>query len=142
MAVFNTSGGKATSMPVGFFWGGVVSTVVTVLISAVMAWLVISQKIKESQIGYGIMVLLTLASFIGAKVSYGKIKRQRLVVSFGSGLVYFGILLCITALFFGGQYSGVGETGLMILCGSGLAFLSKGTSKSAVKRGKKRKGYC
>jgi len=141
MIVFGKTGGKATSMPVGFFWGGVSSIVITLLISAVVAWLVISQKITQDQVGYGVMILLIIASFAGAKVSYGKIKRQRMIVSFASGLVYFGILMSVTALFFGGQYNGVGETALMIFCGSALAFLQKGNQKPGVKKGKKKKGY-
>lgn len=142
MTAFGRTNGKATSIPVGLFWGGVSSTAITLLISAVIAWLVVSRKIRQDQIGYGVMVLLAMAAFFGAKVSYGKIKRQRLMVSVVSGVIYFGILLCITALFFGGQYSGVGETALMIFCGSGLAFLLKEPAKTGRERRKRRKGYC
>ena len=141
MTVFSVSGGKAASMPVGFFLGGVASLVVTIVTSGILAWLVISQKISENQIGYGVMVLLILASFSGAEVSYRKIKRQRLVVSMVAGVIYFGILLSMTAFFFGGQYNAVGESALMVLCGCGLAFLLKKGEKASLKTGKKRKGY-
>lgn len=141
MTVFSASGGKATSMPVGFFLGGVASLAVTIVTSGILAWLVISQKLPENQIGYGVMVLLALASFSGAKVSYRKIKRQRLVVSMVAGAIYFGILLSMTALFFGGQYNAVGESALMVLCGCALAFLLKKGEKISMKSGKRRKGY-
>jgi len=70
------------------------------------------------------MIILILGAFTGSKVSYIKIKRQKIVVSLLSGAVLYMILLSITALFFGGQYSGVGETGLLILCGSTLSIIS------------------
>lgn len=133
--MINKSGGKATSMPVGIIWGGLTCMILTLLQSAFVAWLVITQKIDQNQIGYGIMIVLVLSACFGAKVSFWKIKRQRLLVSAVSGLVYFGLLMSVTALFFGGQYSGVGETALMILCGAGLAFLLKrGPQKGHNKR--------
>ena len=39
--------------------------------------------------------------------------------------VYFIVQLVMTGLFFGGKYSGVGETGLLIFCGSMLGVFIK-----------------
>lgn len=111
------------SMPGGLAVGGGVSLGVTLLLSAVLAWLVHRETIAMENIGYGILVLLLMASFLGAETAFGRIRRQRLLVCGLSGLIYFALLLSITALFFGGQYSGVGVTALLILAGSGAAAL-------------------
>ena len=128
--------GKAMSMPGGLALGGVVSLFVTLLAAAILAKLMELERIPENSIGYGIMILLVLASFSGAAFSAWQIKRRRLIVCVLSGVVYMASLLAATALFFGGQYSSVGVTALMVLCGVGLAALA-GTQRN--KAGKKRK---
>ena len=72
--------GRASSMPAGFAWGGVVSLAMTLLLSTVLAWLIISEKMMQSQIGYAVMVILTVSSFLGAKAAVGKIRRRILLV--------------------------------------------------------------
>ena len=123
--------GRASSMPAGFAWGGVVSMAMTLLLSAVLAWLIISEKMMQSQIGFAVMVILTVSSFLGAKAAAGKIRRRLLLVCICSGVVYLSVLLSITALFFGGQYSGVGESAMLIFCGSALAFLVRKPKRNA-----------
>lgn len=112
--------GRAMSMPGGLAVGGGVSLGITLAGCGLLAWLVGSERIDSQNIGYWIMALLLLGSFIGAVVACGRIKRQRLLVSVMSGAVYMGILLSITALFFGGQYDGVIVTTILVL-GSSLA---------------------
>lgn len=108
----------------------------TLVLSAVLAKLVDMEKIPQDKIGYGIMVLLLVCAFAGANVSCSKIKRQYLIVSAISAVIYFAMLLCITALFFGGQYSGVGVTAILILCGSLLAAFAKSGKGEGKKRRK------
>ncbi len=110
--------GTTMSMPGGLAMGGLVSLGITLAGSAILAWLVDEEMMAMESIGYGIMVMLLGASFLGAVTAYGKIRRRRLLVCAASGLVYIGILLSITALFFGGQYSGVAVTVLLVLAGS------------------------
>ncbi len=84
----------------------------------------------ESAIGYGAMGTLALASLCGALTAIWRIKRRYLVMCLCSGLCYFVCLLCCTALFFGGQYAGMGVTALVVLGGSlcaALSTLRKGT---------------
>lgn len=123
MVVDKKPTGRASSMPGGLAIGAAISLVVTILLAAMLAKLIEGQTIAEENMGYGVMVILLAASFLGAMASYGKIKRQRVIVCLLSGALYFGILLSITALFFGGQYEAVGVTGLLVLCGSGAAAL-------------------
>lgn len=139
--VFNHSG-KASSIPAGLAWGGATSLIMTLVLAAILAWLVIGEKIQQSQMGYGIMAILTASSFLGAKTAFARIQRRRMMVCAGAGCVYLGILLSITALFFGGQYSGVGETAVMILCGCALAFLLKMPSGKGMGTTKIKTRYC
>lgn len=113
--------GRAMSVPGGLAMGGLWATLVTVLAAALLAKLIDREILKEEAIGCGVMVLLTLASFTGAVTAAHRIKHQRLMVCAASGILYWGILLAVTAICFGGRYEAVAETGGMILCGSGLA---------------------
>ena len=92
--------------------------------SAGLAALIGGERIPEESVGYGVMVILTLSSFSGAMAAAGRIRRRRLLICLLSAGIYYGILLAMTALFFGGQYSGAGVTALMVLCGAGLAILT------------------
>ncbi|MGM9548845.1 MAG: TIGR04086 family membrane protein [Faecousia sp.] len=111
------------SLPAGLAVGALFSLGATLILAAVLAKLVESETIPVEKIGYGIMVLTVLSAFTGAMVSFRGIKRQRLLVCGVSGAIYFAILMSITALFFGGQYSAVGITALLVLGGSAAAAL-------------------
>lgn len=130
--------GRASSMPTGLLFGAMVSLGITLLAAALIAKLVSAEYIEESGIGYGIMAALLGASFAGALLASGKIKRQRLLVCALSGLLYFLILLGITALFFGGQYEAVGVTGILVMGGALLAALTGGGASRGGKRRKRK----
>lgn len=134
--------GRAVSMPSGLFTGVLNSVVSTLIGTAIIATLTAKEIIHETQIGYGIMILLIVASWIGSYISWKKIKRQKLIVCFLSGGLYYCILLLFTLLFFGGQYDGAGETALLIICGSTLSVLVNLRSTNTIKRrrAKKRNG--
>lgn len=134
-----TFSGRAYSIPGGIAYGVAISTGITFLGTLILAWMVDREIILWEQIGYGIMVTLLLASFSGALCAYTRIKRQRLLICLMEGAVYFALLLSITALFFGGQYSAVGVTACLVAggCGSaGLLGLRQGRGPFYEKRGK------
>lgn len=134
--------GRAVSVPAGLAIGTAVSFILTLLAALLMGQLIDKEKLQWEQVGYGIMATLLAASFFGSKVSYTKIRRQRFLICLLSGAAYFGLLLAITALFFGGQYDGVWVTGALILAGSGSAgLLGLGGKKdlSHQKRGGRRR---
>lgn len=110
--------GAASAMPVGLAVGLGVSLGTTLLGCAVLAWLIGRETVPQSGIGYGSLVILLTASLLGAGVACGRVKRRRMLVCTLSGLCYFASLVCMTALFFGGQYQGMGVTALVILAGS------------------------
>ena len=106
--------------------------------SAVGTWLLSSEKIEERNIGYITMILLLVSSFLGALVATRLINEKRMLVCLCAGGVYLLSLWGITALFFGGIYSGVGESALVILAGVlSVALIALKGNKSAKKRIKK-----
>ena len=128
--------GRASAMPAGLLYGALVSMIITVIGSAVTAKLMDMETVGSGAVGYAVLLMLMLASYLGAAVSCRRIKRQYLAVCLLSGTVYFLILLSITALFFGGQYEAVGVTGILVLGGSLLALL---TGTGVNKAGKRRR---
>ena len=116
--------GRASAVPVGLGWGLLASTAITLSGCLLTANLINREIISWERSGYAIMVILLLSAWTGAAVTAGKIRRRRALMCLGAGIAYFLLLMTATALFFGGRYSGVGETGLMIFCGSMLGILT------------------
>ena len=121
MKRFSKNEGRALSLPAGAVFGGIVALIWTLLSAGILAWLVDGEQIGTSSVGYGSMGILLSASALGASLAWRKVRRQRMVTCLCSGGVYLLLLLGITALFFGGQYTGFGVTVLLILGGSGMA---------------------
>lgn len=130
--------GTASSMPAGLLTGWGIGIGITLLGAAVCAHLISKETIAGEGIGYCSMVIVLLASIAGAAISAAKIKRRRLQVCLMSGGVYFATLLAGTALFFGGQYQGMGVTGLLVLAGCGTVILM-GLNNGKQRRPRKRK---
>lgn len=115
--------GRAVPFPAGLAMGVGVCAVITVAMAGVTAWIESKEVIADNGVGYCAMLTLLLSSLAGALTAAGKIKRVRLASCMACGVCYFLLLLAVTALFFGGQYSGVGITGLLIFGGSLAATL-------------------
>lgn len=115
--------GKASSVSGGMAIAAFASMNTTLILSAVIAKLLDTERITWEQAGYWIMGMLYIASFIGGKSASAAMKRQRVLVCIMSGVLYWGLLLCMTALFFGGKFSAVWETAGMIAAGCGTAAL-------------------
>lgn len=116
--------GRASSLAGGLAVGALTAMTVTLCLAAITAKLIEREYLKENAIGYCAMGILAMSSFLGAMTAAAKIKRRRLMICMLSATIYLGLLLSMTGLFFGGQYSGVGVTALMVLCGAGLAILA------------------
>lgn len=123
MTVNRKPTGRATTIPMGLIYGAITATGVTLLLSAITAKLIDQRILAWENTGYAVLGILLVASWMGAAMTYAKVKRQKLIMCLASGAVYFGILLTSTALFFGGKYSGVLETGLVVFCGCMLCVL-------------------
>ena len=138
MVVTKKPSGRAMSMPGVLAVGQAVSITLTILLSLLLTKLILAEAMTMENIGYGILILLLAASFAGAVTAYKKVKHRKVLVCMLSGMVYYGTLLGITALFFGGQYTGMGVTGLLIFGGCGTAALMT-TGKGSGGKSKKRK---
>ena len=126
--------GTASTIPAGLAVGGLVSAAMTLIGAAIAAKLINSEILPWDQAGYAVMIILLLAAWLGAVVAAGRIRRRRVAVCAASGITYMLFLLCVTALFFGGTYSGVGETGLLIFCGSTVAIFTGQGNKAGKQR--------
>ncbi len=142
MTVNRKPTGRASAIPAGLAFGGAVSGAITILGALLTAKLMDAQVLQWHQSGYAVLLILLISAWAGAVMAAGKIKRQRFVVCLGAGCVYFLMLMITTALFFGGQYSGVGETGLLILCGCVLGIFTGFQGKSRRKHRKTRIRNC
>lgn len=140
MTVNRKATGLAVSIPKGMMISGLLSLVLTLCMSGIIAYVIENEMMDEMNIGYAIMLMLIVTSYLSATIAWRKIKHRRMLVCTLAGMIYFGILLSITALFFGGQYDAVLETVLLIMCGSALAMLP--IKKTGRKYWKKRKAYC
>ena len=119
MAVNKKVTGKSRPMVAGIGIGLAVSMFLTMIGAALVANLILSGKMGEEGIGYGATATLLLSSAAGAWLAAILIKRRWMLVCLGAGGIYYLMLLAITAMFFGGQYQGMGVTALLVLGGSG-----------------------
>lgn len=134
--------GTSSSVPVGLTWAGIAGLITIIVGSLIIAHLINMEYVSEDKIGYAVMILLLAASYICSITAWKKIKRRKLLMCLSAGIVLYIILLSITALFFGGQYSAVGETALLVLCGSLLPVISIFTKKSKHPYRIARKAHC
>ena len=125
------STGRALSMPTGLATGLSIGLATTVILSALLAKLVSTEKVEWGSVGYGIMIILLITSVIDSKATCFMIKRRKPIGCLLAGLLYWLSLIMITALFFGGQYDGMGVTGVVVFCGSAIVCLleSKGEKR-------------
>ena len=130
--------GTALSMPMGLALALAVSLVLTLVLAGLTACLALEGKIAESAIGYGAMGTVLVSSVVGALIAAARIKRRRLMTCLVSGGCYYLALLSITALFFGGQYQGMGVTALLVFAGAGsVALLGLKGERGGVKKSRK-----
>lgn len=126
---------KAVSTPAGLAFGLIVSIAALSAILTITAKMIHAEKIPEENVGYGVLIALLIASFLGAMTASATIQRRRGLMCLLSGSLLWAVLLSATALFFGGQYRSVGVTGLLIMSGAGAGALIQAREK----KGKKRK---
>ena len=132
--------GRASSMPWGLAAGAAVSTVVTMMICMIGAWLIGAEIMSQQQIGYCSILALLMGAILGAITAWKKIQRQKLMVCLLSGGVYYAILAAITIVFFDGGFQGMGVTFVTVLIGCAAAVLLTNTEQKQ-KSIKKRKKY-
>lgn len=116
MKIKHTSATKERPMHGGILTGLVMSMGTTMICAGILAWMIVSERISEGAVGYGTLVIILTAAAVGAWISSRSAKQNMMLVCLLSAIAYFVVLLSCTALFFGGQYQGVGVTCLCIFC--------------------------
>ena len=137
MAKTSKRTGNAKSIRSGLAIASLRSMAITFVVSAGIAALLETEKITWTDAGYWIMGMLYLSSFVGSKFAVMFIKRQKLTIIIMTSILYWGLLLCLTALFFGGDFSAIWETAGIIAAGAGSAALISFPSRK-----KKVRVYC
>ncbi len=115
--------GTATPMALGLAIGVGTALLILGISAMVITWLALGERMPVSAIGYGVMVAHLLAVCIGGVIASNAIKHRKVFVCLIVGCVYFLCLIGCTAMFFGGQYQGMGVTALVIAGASGLTGL-------------------
>jgi putative membrane protein (TIGR04086 family) len=125
-------------IPAGIGIGSLVSIMITLIGAAVTAVLITGERIGEQQIVYGSAAALLLGAFIGGLLASSIAGEKRMIVSIGCGIVFFVLLLCVTALVFDGFFENIWTTALLIIGTSAAAGLvglrRKPTSRTFKKR--------
>lgn len=131
------STGSAASVVKAVLRGVLVSTSWAVIMAAILAVLLSREVIRMESVGYWAMGIHVTGAMLGAIASVGRIPDRKGVVMGLSAAGYFGVLLAVNWLCFGGQGRGLGTTMLLVLLGTAAAFLAGGK----VKAGGRRKRY-
>lgn len=139
MVVNRKPTGTAKSMPYGLLMGWLVSLVLTVLACGILAWLILEEKAGWEAMGYGAMMTLPAAAYLGSAVACKLIMSRKLLVCILSGVIYLCSLTAITALLFGGGIEGIWLTGMLTAGGSGTAALVHCAEKRDRRRGRKKR---
>ena len=104
--------------------GAAVCIGITLIGAGICAALISSEAISAGSDGYCALGILLVAVIAGAAIGAGKAKGKRLYVCLLVGVIYLLLLFAMTALFFDGQYEGVGVTALVVFSGTlAAAFL-------------------
>lgn len=129
--------GWSTSVPVALITGMLVSVGTLLIGSVIIATLIHNEVMEENVVRYGIPFAVITASYLGCHAAYGRIQDIKLLISILCGLILYFSLIGFTCLFLGGEYDGIGATGLLILCGCVLNILPSRTVKRVGKRYKR-----
>lgn len=123
MGIHPKSTGRSSSLGSGIAAGVAAALTLTLLLGALLAFFISREVVRQESLGYGVMVILFLAAALGSRLSYGRVRHQRLLVFLLTAIGYLVSLTAITALFFGGRFEGIFPTAMLIIGGSGTAFL-------------------
>ena len=129
--------GNVSNMAAGIGIGVGVGMILTLIGAVLLAFALAGETLSVETMGYGIMVVLFIAAFLASMVAMWYIKNRKMQVSLITAGTYLLTLLATNALFFGGEYEGVGATVLVVaLAGTVAAFIGSGGGKSSKRRHK------
>ena len=123
--------GKIPVIPAAVGIGLGAAWILTILGAVVMTFALAGETISIDSMGFGIVVILFVSTFAASMVATWYAKGKKMQISLITAGVYFLTLLAMNAIFFGGEYRGVGVYLLVvILSGAVAAFVGMGGGKS------------
>ena len=117
---------SAPSIPTGLGIGLAVGIMITLIFTAIGAYLVHSETLPEESFDYIAPVVQFFGALACGWVTLKMTDRHKMQMCLLSGGLYFLTLLAMTALFFGGEYHDVGIGALAVLLGAGGVGLLSG----------------
>ena len=102
----------------GIFAGTLISSLLLLALSMCGGLLIWKQIIPENVIGYVAAVIVIIPSVLGSWVTAAKAKKGKLFYAMMTALLYFGLMMLITAVFFGAQYEAVAEVAVLVAVGA------------------------
>ena len=120
----STKQGKNRSVAVGLTIGTAVCCIITILLTSLIAYLISRERISENNIRLFTSLIHYLSVLIGTYCVNTLIKRKLLPVSLLQCTCYLAVLFASTALFWGGQYGGIGSTLIAVILGGASGILA------------------
>jgi hypothetical protein len=121
---------KNVNLPLGIGIGLSVALILTLIGAVVVTSMLSAQQMEVEAMDFGIVPVQFIATFAGATVSMVCIGKMKMQVSLITAGMYLLVLLAANAIFFGGAYSGVGGSTLVVaISGVAAAFVSNGGGK-------------
>ena len=110
-------------LPIAMTIGLAVGLATVLLVTAIGASLITSEKLPENGVDWISTVALLFGSAVSAATAAGKMRRNGLVICLGGSLTLYVALCCMSAVLFDGLKSGVGITALVMLIGGVVVWL-------------------
>ena len=128
-----------TTMLSAILIGTATSILTSVIGAAITAWVISTGKAPQSGTNTAGWIILFLSAACGSWIASKMAEGKKLQTAMITGGAYLMILILMTALFFGGQYQGMGVSGIIVfgVCAI-IAFLP---TKNSPARGKRKRVY-
>ena len=110
---------KAVRLPISIAVDTAVGMIGALSGAAVLATMIINGKIGENSMRYGCLAVLAVSAVLGSLIAALTASERKIIAATAVGASMFAVLISCTALFFGGQYSGIAVT-LLLTVGIGL----------------------
>lgn len=126
--------GKGSVLSGGLI-GGTVSIILTLLLTSVFAWMIVSERLEENLTGYGNVAVILLSSVAGSVTGIKISGAKPMITAAIVYVVYMVTMLLLTAVAFDAKYEGIGVTMTLTAAGSVTpALLMLGKSSTGKRR--------
>lgn len=127
--------GRSPSVGKAVLKGTLTAMVSAFVCAAVLARLVDEEALRMENIGYGILAAHVLSVFLGTWAAIGRAGKDGVPAAALTAGCYYACLLLVNGLFFGGEFTGLGVTVLLVGIGTlGSILISCRGSRGAHRR--------